>query len=161
MVEYNLDKADRRLLNAIQQDGRMTIVELSEQVGLSQTPCLRRLRKLEADGVITGYNARIDQDKVGLPVNVFVAVNLEKQMREHLDRFERNIAEFEEVMECYMMSGGGRDYLLRVVSRDIAHYERFLKTKLSRVPGIANLDTSFALNTVIQRSQLPLSVLPY
>jgi len=157
MKEEKLDKADRRILSAVQQNGRMTVVELSELVGLSQTPCLRRLRSLEARGVIRGYTAQVDQGAVGLPVNVFVAVNLETQMRDQLDSFERSIATFDEVMECYMMSGGGRDYLLRVVARDIAHYERFLKDKLSRVPGIANLDTSFALNTIVQRTRLPLS----
>ena len=156
MKSVKLDKADRRILAAMQRNGRMTVVELSEHVGLSQTPCLRRLRNLEAAGVISGYTAKVDQKAVGLPVNVFVAVNLETQMHDQLESFERHISTFDEVMECYLMSGGGRDYLLRVVARDIAHYERFLKDKLSRVPGIANLDTSFALNTIIQRTQLPL-----
>lgn len=157
MKPAKLDKADRRILSAVQRNGRMTVVELSDHVGLSQTPCLRRLRNLEAQGIIKGYTAQVDQDAVGLAVNVFVAVNLETQMHDQLESFERAITAFDEVMECYLMSGGGRDYLLRVVARDIAHYERFLKDKLSRVPGIANLDTSFALNTIIQRTQLPLS----
>lgn len=157
MKPAKLDKADRRILDAVQRNGRMTVVELSEHVGLSQTPCLRRLRNLESLGIIKGYTAKVDQDAVGLPVNVFVAVNLETQMHDHLEGFERHINTFPEVMECYLMSGGGRDYLLRVVARDIAHYERFLKEKLSRVPGIANIDSSFALNTTIQRTQLPLT----
>ena len=157
MKAVKLDKADRRILSAVQNNGRMTVVELSELVGLSQTPCLRRLRNLEASGIIKGYTAQVDQDAVGLPVNVFVAVNLETQMHEQLEGFERSIKAFDEVMECYLMSGGGRDYLLRVVANDIAHYERFLKEKLSRVAGIANIDTSFALNTIIQRTQLPLT----
>lgn len=156
MKAVKLDKADRRILDAVQRNGRMTIVELSEHVGLSQTPCLRRLRHLEAIGVINGYTAKVDQDAVGLPVNVFVAVNLETQMHDQLEGFERHINTFPEVMECYLMSGGGRDYLLRVVARDIAHYERFLKEKLSRIPGIANIDTSFALKSIIQRTQLPM-----
>ncbi len=157
MKAEDLDKADRRILSALQSNGRMTVVELSDHVGLSQTPCLRRLRNLEARGIIKGYTAQVDQNAVGLPVNVFVAVNLATQMHDQLAAFERSIRAFPEVMECYLMSGGGRDYLLRVVARDIAHYERFLKEKLSRVTGIANIDTSFALNTIIQRSQLPLT----
>ncbi len=157
MKPAKLDKADRRILDAVQRNGRMTVVELSDHVGLSQTPCLRRLRNLESLGVIKGYTAKVDQDAVGLPVNVFVAVNLETQRQDQLEGFERHINTFPEVMECYLMSGGGRDYLLRVVASDIAHYERFLKEKLSRIPGIANIDTSFALNTIIQRTQLPLT----
>jgi Lrp/AsnC family leucine-responsive transcriptional regulator len=157
MSPAKIDKADRRILDAVQRNGRTTVVELSEHVGLSQTPCLRRLRNLESLGIIKGYTAKIDQDAVGLPVNVFVAVKLESQMHGQLEGFERRIKTFPEVMECYLMSGGGRDYLLRVVSGDIAHYERFLKEKLSRIPGIANIDTSFALSTIIQRTQLPLT----
>jgi Lrp/AsnC family leucine-responsive transcriptional regulator len=150
-----LDRIDRRLLAALQENGRLTVAELAERVGLTASPCSRRLRILEEAGVIHRYAALIDQKKVGLPVSVFVSIKLERQQEDKLQRFEDAIRRCPEVLECYLMTGP-RDYLLRVVARDLADYERFVKDTLTRIDGIANIESSFALGQVKHSSALPL-----
>ena len=155
MAKTDLDSIDRRLLQAIQENGRLPVTDLAEQVGLTASPCLRRLKILEQAGVIRGYAALIDQDKVGLPVSVFVSVKLEMQREEALETFERAVRDCPEVVECYLMTGP-RDYLLRVVARDLAAYERFLKETLTRVKGVASIESSFALTQVKHSNALPI-----
>jgi Lrp/AsnC family leucine-responsive transcriptional regulator len=150
-----LDEIDRRILRLLQQDGRMTIAELSAKAGLSPSPCLRRIRLLERSGVIARYVAVLDQQEVGLPVSVFASVKLEKQREEALNRFARAIEKWPEVLECYLMTGP-RDYLLRIVVADLAAYERFLKQKLTRLDGIASIESSFALEQVKYTNVLPI-----
>ena len=150
-----LDAIDRRLLTAVQENGRLTATELAERVGLTTSPCLRRLRHLEDAGIIRGYTAVLDQSKVGLPVSVFVSIKLERQSEEAMKSFEDQIRGWPEVLECYLMTGP-RDYLLRVVARDLVDYERFVKTRLTRVAGIANIESSFALGQVKHSNALPL-----
>lgn len=151
-----LDAIDRRLLAILQENGRLTATELSERVGLTTSPCLRRLRLLEEAGVIRGYTALIDQEQVGLPVNVFVSIKLERQKEDALRRFEHAVKDCPEVLECYLMTGP-RDYLLRVVARDLADYERFVKETLTRIDGIANIESSFALGQVKHSNVLPVA----
>lgn len=151
-----LDEFDRKILEAMQQNGRLTIVQLSEQIGLSTTPCQRRLKRLEDEGYIKGYTAVIDPLKLNYQINVFVSVKLERQAEEFLERFEDSISKLPEVMESYLMSGGGRDYMLRVVAKDLLSYERFLVEHLARIPGVANIDTSFSIKQVLARSSLPI-----
>ena len=151
-----LDAIDRKLLGVLQQDGRKSIAELAEQVGLSPSPCLRRVRMLEEAGIIARYVAVLDQQSVGLPVSVFVSIKLESQREEALDRFAKAIARWPEVLECYLMTGP-RDYLLRVVVADLAAYERFLKQKLTRLSGIGSIESSFALEQVKYTNVLPLA----
>ena len=124
MANINLDAIDRRLLDALQRNGRLSATELAEQVGLTTSPCLRRLKILEREGVIRGYSALVDQAKVGLPVSVFVSVKLERQREESLERFESAVRRCPEVVECYLMTGQ-RDYLLRVVVKDLTAYNGF------------------------------------
>jgi Lrp/AsnC family leucine-responsive transcriptional regulator len=150
-----LDDIDRRLLAAVQENGRLTATELAERVGLTVSPCLRRLRLLEEAGVIRGYAALLDQKKVGLPVSVFVSIKLERQSEEAMRAFEEAIRSWPEVLECYLMTGP-RDYLLRVVAQDLADYERFVKGRLTRLAGIANIESSFALGQVKHTGALPL-----
>ena len=150
-----LDAIDRRLLAALQENGRLSATELAERVGLTTSPCLRRLRLLEQAGVIRGYAALVDQEKVGLPVSVFVSIKLERQREEALERFERAVRDCPEVVECYLMTGP-RDYLLRVVAKDLSAYERFLKETLTRVEGVASIESSFALAQVKFSNALPL-----
>lgn len=151
-----LDSIDRRLLAALQVNGRLSATELSEQVGLTTSPCLRRIRQLEQAGVIKGYSTVIDQTKVGLPVSVFVSIKLERQREDAMQRFEAAIRRWPEVVECYLMTGT-RDYLLRVVARDLADYERFLKQTLTRLDGVASIESSFALAQVKHSSALPIA----
>lgn len=150
-----LDDIDRRLLAAVQENGRLTATELAGRVGLTVSPCLRRLRLLEEAGVIKGYTALLDQKKVGLPVSVFVSIKLERQSEDAMRAFEEAIRSWPEVLEGYLMTGP-RDYLLRVVAHDLADYERFVKTRLTRVAGIANIESSFALGQVKHTGALPI-----
>ena len=156
MPKNQLDDIDLKLLEHIQDDARLTNVELAEKVGLSPSPCLRRLRRLENDGVIKGYMTFVDQTQVGLPVSVFVSVTLKEQSEAALEEFEAAVNALPEVMECYLMTGAS-DYLLRVVASDLADYERFLKHHLTRIPAIASIQSSFALKQVTYRTALPLS----
>ena len=150
-----LDDIDRRIIAAVQSDGRMTTHELAERVGLSPSPCARRLRLLEEAGIIKGYTAIIDQTKVGLPVSAFASIKLERQREEDLDRFAKAVALWPEVADCYLMTGQ-RDYLLRIVVKDLKAYEQFLKDKLTRLDGVASIETSFALGQVKRSEALPL-----
>lgn len=150
-----LDAIDRRLLAALQENGRLSATELAERVGLTTSPCLRRLRLLEQAGIIRGYAALVDQEKVGLPVSVFVSVKLARQREEALERFESAVRACPEVVECYLMTGP-RDYLLRVVAKDLSAYERFLKETLTRVEGVDSIESSFALAQVKFSNALPL-----
>ncbi len=155
MPKKQLDSTDRKILELLQADGRMSLAELAEKVGLSPSPCLRRVRMLE-DGVISRYVAVLDQRAVGLPVSVFVSIKLEKQRQESLDRFAKAIERWPEVLECYLMTGS-RDYWMRVVVPDLDAYERFVKQKLTRVEGIASIESSFALEQVKYTNVLPVA----
>lgn len=155
MPKPELDDIDRRIITALQIDGRMTAQELADRVGLSPSPCARRVRLMEDRGVITGYTAVIDQDLVELPISVFVSIKLERQREEELERFNAAMSRWPEVVDCYLMTGQ-RDYLLRIVVRDLHAYERFLKEKLTRLDGVASIETSFALGQVKRSEVLPL-----
>lgn len=151
-----LDAIDRQLLAVLQENGRLPVTDLAEKAGLTTSPCLRRLKILEQAGIIRGYAALVDQQKVGLPVSVFVSVKLEMQREEALERFEATIRDCPEVVECYLMTGP-RDYLLRVVAQDLAAYERFLKATLTRIEGVASIESSFALSQVKHSNALPIA----
>ncbi len=155
MPSAKLDAIDRKILQSLQADGRMSLAELSAKVGLSPSPCLRRVRLLEKAGVIRRYVAVVDQQSVNLPVSVFVSLKLESQRQQMLANFGKMVARWPEVLECYLMTGP-RDYLLRVVVEDLAAYERFLKQKLTRVEGIASIESSFALEQVKYTNVLPI-----
>ena len=155
MPKRALDAVDRKILELLQADGRMSLADLAEKVGLSPSPCLRRVRMLE-NGVISRYVAVLDQRAVGLPVSVFVSIKLEKQRQESLDRFAKAIERWPEVLECYLMTGP-RDYWMRVVVPDLDAYERFVKQKLTRVEGIASIESSFALEQVKYTNVLPVA----
>ena len=150
-----LNGIDYKILKYLQSNARLTNIELSEHINLSQSPCLRRVRNMETSGVIKGYVALVDQNTVGLPVSVFVNVRLEKQIERALEVFEETVQNWSEVMECYLMTGDS-DYLLRVVASDLVAYERFLMDKLTRVPGVASINSSFALKQVTYKTALPI-----
>ena len=150
-----LDKIDREILKALQADARMPIVDLAARVGLSASPCARRVKRLESEGIIVRYATVINQKAVGLPVSVFCNVTLEKQVKGALETFQAAVLKRPEVMECYLMTGEA-DYLLRVVVADLEAYERFIVEHLTKVPGIANIRSSFALKQVAYRTDLPL-----
>ena len=149
-----LDAIDRKILAILQSDSRVTMQDLADRVGLSVSPCHRRVKLLEERGVISRYIAMVDQKSVGLPVSVFISIKLARQKEEDLERFAKAISRWDEVLECYLMTGS-RDYLLRVVAADLASYETFLKTKLTRLDGIASIESSFALSQVKYSIALP------
>jgi len=155
LAEAKLDATDRAILALLQENAHATMEEISVRVGLSPSPCARRVRNLEAAGVIKGYVAVVDQDKVGLPISVFASIKLERQREDELDRFARAIARWPEIVECYLMTGQ-RDYLLRIVVRDLPAYEAFLKRTLTRLDGVASIESSFALSQVKHAQALPI-----
>jgi Lrp/AsnC family leucine-responsive transcriptional regulator len=155
MPKPELDEIDRKIIAALQTDGRMTAQELANRVGLSPSPCARRVRLMEDRGVITGYTAVIDQDLVDLPISVFASIKLERQREDELERFNAAISRWPEVVDCYLMTGQ-RDYLLRIVVRDLHAYERFLKEKLTRLDGVASIESSFALSQIKRSNTLPI-----
>ncbi len=151
----DLDAIDRRILAELQRDGRLTNHDLAERVGLSPSPCLRRMRRLEKVGVLSRFVALIDPATVGLEMTAFARVALERQDASQLDLFERTVASWPEVMECYLMTGDA-DYQLRVLVGSLGAYEAFLRERLTKVPGIAKIQSSFAFRPVVYRTELPL-----
>ena len=150
----SLDAIDKRILAQLQHDGRLSNAELADKVGLSSSPCWRRVKALEQAGIIKGYAALLDAKTVGLSVNVFMSVSLSTQNEKSLKEFERAAAARPEVMECYLMTGDS-DYLLRVVVPDLEAYERFVMD-FTKIAGIAQIRSSFALRPVKQGTALPL-----
>lgn len=155
MPKFELDAIDRKILRALQADGKISVGELAQKVGLSPSPCARRVRLLEKEGIIRGYAAIVDQKRVGLPISAFASIKLERQREEDLDRFEEAVSRWQEVLDCYLMTGQ-RDYLMRIVTADLEAYERFIKDKLTRLENIASIETSFALGQVKRSEALPI-----
>lgn len=151
----NLDAIDRRILAALQKDGRLTNLELAERVGLSPSPCLRRLRRLEDLKVIEGFGARLNRQKVGLGLTAFVAVSMERHREEDAIRFREAVLGMSEVVSCYFTSGD-HDFLLEVVVPGLVEYRRFSMETLPRVPGIKSIHSSFAVDTIKDNVPLPL-----
>jgi len=151
----NIDKFDRAILNHLQADGRMSNVDLANAVSLSESACLRRVRSLEEDGLIEGYVALLNQSKAGLSGDVFVHIGLHREEQSELAAFESAVQSIPEVMECYLMTGEF-DYLLRVVVKNMADFERLHKESLTRLPGVARVNSSVAIRTVRKTTELPL-----
>ena len=153
----DLDDIDRRILEALQDDGSLSNVELAKRVNLSPSPCLARVKALEQAGVIKRYVALLDPNSVGLQLSVFISISLKQQSKSALELFESRIAEHPQVMECYLMTGDA-DYLLRVVVSDIQALERFILDHLSPIPGIDKIRSSFTLKQVLYKTALPIEV---
>ena len=142
-----LDLTDRKLIALLQEDGRLTNAELAERVGLSQSACHRRVKRLEDTGVISGYTAFIDRKRVGLNVMAYVFIKLESHAEDLLDAFTRGVEEIDEVVACYSISGDG-DYLLKVVTADMDAYAEVALKKLVRLPGVKDSESNFVLSTI-------------
>ena len=156
MPEVELDRTDYKILHYLQNSGRISNSDLADAVGLSPSPCLRRVKALENAGIVKQYVALVDAKAVGLPISIIVNVSLHSQERDSLMEFETKVAEYEEVLECYLMTGNF-DYTLRVVAPDLDSYQRFLAEKLTRIKGVANIQSSFTLKQVVYRTELPLT----
>ena len=154
-AKQRLDRTDIGILNQLQQNARITNSELARAVNLSPTPCFNRVRALEKAGLFKQHVTLLNPEALGLSINVFIQVSLEKQIKDALARFEQAISERPEVMECYLMTGDA-DYLLRVVLPDVAALERFILERLTKMPGVSNIRSSFALKQVRYKTALPL-----
>jgi len=157
MPYMQLDAIDHSILNKLQKNGRLSNVQLAAEVGLSESACLRRVKILEESGIIDRYVMLISQAAIGKPDNVFVRVTLDGQQREKLAAFEAEISRVSEVMECYLMSGDF-DYLLRVITRDNTDYVS-IHNKLTSLPGVMRVQSSFALRTVLDKTEMPLDTM--
>ena len=150
-----IDGFDQKIVSALAANGRMTTVELASRVGLSPSACTRRLQALEANGVIAGYRATIDAEAIGLGITAFVEITLERQNDETLRAFERTLTQCPNVLSCHLMSGAS-DYLLRVVARDLSDFQHLHATVLGHLPGVARIESKFALREVIDRPLVPI-----
>ncbi|MFT7592704.1 MAG: Lrp/AsnC family leucine-responsive transcriptional regulator [Paracoccaceae bacterium] len=149
-----LDATDRRILVALQIRGRMSNADLSDKVNLSASACHRRVQRLEADGYIRDYVALLDARKMGVPSTVFVEITLQGQADEVLDAFEKAVSRIPDVLECHLMAGAA-DYLLKVVAENTEDFARIHRQHLARLPGVAQMQSSFALRTVFKTTALP------
>lgn len=149
----DLDATDRRILTVLQKEGRITNAELSERVNLSPSACHRRTQRLEDEGFIAGYVALVDARRLGRPTTVFVEITLQGQADEVLDAFEREVAKIPDILECHLMAGQA-DYLLKIMASDTEDFARIHRQYLSRLPGVRQMHSSFALRTVVKTTAL-------
>ncbi len=151
-----LDRYDRKILEVLQSEGRISNQDLAERIGLSPSPCLRRVRELEEGGLITGYRALLDAKKLGLSLMALIGIAMDKHTRERFTQFEASVAELPEVLECLLITGQQSDYQLKVVVQDMDAYQELLLNKITRIPGVSGVHTSFVLRRVVDRTALPL-----
>lgn len=151
-----LDRTDRRILQEVQRNGRISNLDLADAVGLSPTPCARRLKRLEEGGFIRDHVALLDQDALGLKLTAYIGISMDRHTPDRFAAFEQEIATYPEVIECSVVTGQSADYLLKAVLPDMQHYERFLLGRLTSIPGVTGVHSSFELRRVIQRTDLPL-----
>ncbi|MEP6389759.1 MAG: Lrp/AsnC family transcriptional regulator [Halioglobus sp.] len=152
-----LDRIDRRILDIMQRDGRISNLELSEAVGLSPTPCSRRVKRLQDSGLIDAHVTLLNQSRLGLKLTAYIGISMDRHTPERFEAFEEQVIEFPEVMECSVVTGQSADYLLKAVLPDMEYYERFLLGKLTRIPGVTGVHSSFELRRVVQRTALPMT----
>ena len=150
-----MDNLDKKIVFELQKNGRSSNFEIAEKVGLSPSPCLRRIKNLEKKKVISGYTAIVDEELFGYPVTAFVSVRLENQTDGTLKKFEEGISSLVEVVDCWLVTGN-RDYLLRVVAENLKTYEKFMREDLTKIKGIASIETNFALGSVKTKQPLPI-----
>lgn len=142
-----MDNIDLRILRELLANARLSHQELAERVGLSASPCARRIRKLESDGIIKGYSARLDEAKLGFGFSVFISVRLDQQIDSRLEEFEKKVRNMSEVVDCWLMTGSF-DYLLRVAVSDLNEFELFLTGRLTKIPGVASIESSIPIRRV-------------
>jgi Lrp/AsnC family leucine-responsive transcriptional regulator len=154
-IIMKIDSFDRALLQRLQRDGRISNQDLAEAVSLSPSPCLRRVRRLEEEGVIEGYGARLNARKLGLNLMAFIQISMDRHTAERFTRFEQTIANYPEVLECHLITGQSADYQLKVVVEDMDAYQHFLLDKITRIEGVTGVHSSFVLKSPINGAALP------
>ena len=150
-----IDRFDREILAILQQDGRISNQDLADRIGLSPSPCLRRVRTLEDSGLITGYRAMLDAKKLGLSLMALIGISMDQHTPERFANLEAAIEEIPEILECLLITGQQSDYQLKVVVRDMDAYQDLLLNKITRIQGVTGVHTSFVLRKVVDRSSLP------
>lgn len=153
------DRHDRLILAALQQDGGLSNLELAERVGLSPSPCSRRVQKLEEAGVIRGRAALLDSKALGLGLTVLIQISMDRHTPERFENFEATVRTYEEVQQCYLITGQSADYLLKVVVPDMDAYQEFLLNKITRIEGVSGVHSSFIMRRVVDTTALPLDYL--
>ena len=151
-----LDRYDRKLLTLLQQDGRISNQDLAERIGLSPSPCLRRVRALEESGLISGYHAQLDAKKLGLSLMALIHISMDRHTPERFANFEARVSALPEVLECLLITGQDADYQLKVVVRDMDAYQAFLLEQITRIEGVSGVHSSFVLRRVVNKSALPI-----
>lgn len=154
-----LDRIDRRILENLQKDGSLTNQQLAEKVGLSPSPCLRRVKALEDAGIIIRTATILDHKKLGLSLTAIVLIGMDRHTPERFAAFEEQVAEYPEIQECYLITGQSADYMLKVVVPDMDHYHHFLLNHITRIQGVSGVHSSFVLRRVIDSTALPLGYL--
>lgn len=155
-----MDRLDKRILHELQQDGGLTNAELAERVGLSATPCARRVKQLEEDGVIERHAVLLNASKLGLKLHALVQISMDKHTPDRFEHFEAEVRKHPEVTELLLITGQSADYLLKLVVPDMEHYHDFLLNKITRIEGVADVHSSFIMRQVIDNTALPLDYLP-
>lgn len=153
-----LDRHDRRILDVLQQDGRISNQELADRIGLSPSPCLRRVKALEEAGVIVGYRAMLASRPLGLTLTALVFISMDRHTPERFTNFEARVAELPEVLECLMITGQSADYQLKVVVRDMDAYQELLLNKITRIDGVTGVQSSFVMRKAIDKTALPVGL---
>jgi len=156
-----IDRLDRRILELLQSDGALTNQQLAERVGLSASPCSRRVKALEEAGVILDRVTRLERRKLGLELTVVLQIGMDRHTPERFAEFEARVAEYPEVQECYLITGQSADYMLQVVVPDMDTYQSFLLNRITRIPGVSGVHSSFVLRRVIDHTRLPLAYVPH
>jgi Lrp/AsnC family leucine-responsive transcriptional regulator len=149
-----LDRYDQHILEVLQQDGRINNQDLAERIGLSPSPCLRRVRALEESGLIVGYYAMLDAKKLGLTLMALIHISMDKHTPERFANFEANVSVLPEVLECLLITGQDADYQIKVVVRDMDHYQSLLLNQLTRIEGVTGVHSSFVLRRVVNKTAL-------
>ncbi|MDG1293238.1 MAG: Lrp/AsnC family transcriptional regulator [Pseudomonadales bacterium] len=155
----SLDRTDKRILEKIQNDDRISNLELADSIGLSPTPCARRVKRLEDEGIIRGHATLLDESKLGLKLTALISISMDRHTPERFENFEEQIKRFPEIVECSLVTGQSADYLLKVVIPDMEHYETFLLGHLTKIEGVTGVHSSFVLRKVINHTALPLNYL--
>ncbi len=151
----NLDRYDKRILELLQADGRISNQDLAEAIGLSPSPCLRRVRGLEESGVITGYRAHLDDSKLGLSLMALIHISMDRHTPERFANFEEKISALPEVLECLLITGQDADYQVKVVVRDMQAYQELLLNRITRIDGVSGVHSSFVMRRVVDKTALP------
>lgn len=157
-LKMSLDRTDRRILDELQKDGAISNLDLAEKVGLSPSPCSRRVKALQESGIIQKTVAVLDQKALGLDMVAMISISMDRHTPERFENFESLVSSFPEVLECYLITGSSADYLLKVIVKDMEGYQQFLLGKLTRIEGVSGVHSSFVMRKVVDSTRLPMAL---